>query len=81
MQSHPRWLGHGGELEQNMVHWRSEWQTTQYSYLETPMNSMKTNSLAIVKRRVSLIAQLEKNLPAMWETWIRSLGWEVPLEK
>ena len=45
------------------------------------MNSMKTNSLAIVKRRVSLIAQLEKNLPAMWETWIRSLGWEVPLEK
>ena len=22
-----------------------------------------------------------KNLPAMWETWIRSLGWEDPLEK
>ena len=28
MQSHPRRLGHGGELEQNMIHWRSEWQTT-----------------------------------------------------
>ena len=27
------------------------------------------------------MAQLEKNLPAMWETWIRSLGWEDPLEK
>ena len=22
-----------------------------------------------------------KNLPAMWETWIRTLGWEDPLEK
>ena len=22
-----------------------------------------------------------KNLPAMWETWIQSLGWEDPLEK
>ena len=29
----------------------------------------------------SLIAQLVKNLPAMRETWIRSLGWEDPLEK
>ena len=53
----------------------------QYSYLENPMNGMKTNSLAIVKRRASLIAQLEKNLPAMWETWVQSLGWKVPLEK
>ena len=26
-------------------------------------------------------AQTAKNLPAMWETWIRSLGWEDPLEK
>ena len=29
----------------------------------------------------SLMAQLVKNSPAMWETWIRSLGWEDPLEK
>ena len=29
----------------------------------------------------SLIAQLVKNLPAMWETWVQSLGWEDPLEK
>ena len=28
-----------------------------------------------------LVAQLVKNLPAMWETWIPSLGWEDPLEK
>ena len=30
---------------------------------------------------VSHVAQLVKNPPAMWETWVRSLGWEDPLEK
>ena len=29
----------------------------------------------------SLVAQLVKNLPAVWETWVLSLGWEDPLEK
>ena len=29
----------------------------------------------------SLVAQLVKNLPAMWESWVQSLGWEDPLEK
>ena len=29
----------------------------------------------------SLVAQQVKNLPAMWETWVQSLGWEDPLEK
>ena len=29
----------------------------------------------------SLVAQLVKNPPAMRETWVRSLGWEDPLEK
>ena len=29
----------------------------------------------------SLVAQLEKNTLAMWETWVRSLGWEDTLEK
>ena len=28
-----------------------------------------------------LEAQLAKNLPAMWETWVQSLGWEDPLQK
>jgi len=30
---------------------------------------------------VSLVAQTVKNPPAMQETWIRSLGWEDPLEE
>ena len=29
----------------------------------------------------SLLAQLVKNLPAMWETWVGYLGWEDALEK
>ena len=29
----------------------------------------------------SLVAQLVKNPPAMWETWVQSLSWEDPLEK
>ena len=29
----------------------------------------------------SPVAQLVKNLPVMRETWVRSLGWEEPLEK
>ena len=29
----------------------------------------------------SLAAQTVKRLPAMWETQVRSLGWENPLEK
>ena len=31
--------------------------------------------------RASLVAQLVKNPPAMWETWVQSPGWEDPLEK
>ena len=27
------------------------------------------------------VAQLVNNLPAMWETWVQSLGWEGPLAK
>ena len=28
-----------------------------------------------------IVAQAVKNLPAMWETWVQSLGQEDPLEK
>ena len=29
----------------------------------------------------SLVAQMVKRLPTMWETWVRSLRWEDSLEK
>ena len=34
-----------------------------------------------VKQQSSLVAQRLKCLPPMWETWVRSLGQEDPLEK
>ena len=37
--------------------------------------------LHFISPQASLVAQLGKNLPAVWETWIRSLGWADPLEK
>ena len=37
--------------------------------------------LLILYWRASLVAQMIKNLPAMWETWVWSLVWEDPLEK
>ena len=29
----------------------------------------------------SLVTQLVKNPPAVWENWVQSLRWEDPLEK
>ena len=29
----------------------------------------------------SLVTQMVKNLPAMWETWVQSLGWDDPLKE
>ena len=43
-----------------------------------------TNSIAVTlvpMQRASLVGQRLKLLPAMWETWVQSLGREDPLEK
>ena len=34
-----------------------------------------------ISSMASFVAQMVKNLPAMQETWVRSLDWEYPLEK
>ena len=47
-----------------------------------PVKGTSPNStLTEMDHRASLVAQLVKNLPAMWETWVQSLGGEDPLEK
>ena len=38
-------------------------------------------SLHFICHWASLVAQTVKNLPAMPETWVQSLGWKDPLEK
>ena len=37
--------------------------------------------MTLLNLGASLVAQLVKNPPVMWETWVRSLGWEDLLEK
>ena len=37
--------------------------------------------MSLMPSGASLIAQLVKNLPAMQENWVQSLGWEDPMEK
>ena len=32
-------------------------------------------------KTIHFLAQSVKNLPAMWETWVRPLGWEDPLKE
>ena len=36
MWGHPRWTSHGGEVWQNVVHWRRQWQTTSVLLLWEP---------------------------------------------
>ena len=45
------------------------------------MKTLDWERLDLEVRGTSLVAQLVKSPPAMWETWVRSLGWEDPLEK
>ena len=43
-------------------------------FIDTGLQRMK-------RLKTDLVAQRLKRLPAMWETWVQSLGWEDPLEK
>ena len=44
------------------------------------LGSKDCNGNSLETSRASLVAQLVKNPPAMRETWVRSLGWEDPLQ-
>ena len=48
---------------------------------ELPGKSINTITLILVSCRASLVAQMVKNLPAMQETWVQSLGWKDTLDK
>ena len=43
--------------------------------------SVSTNNITLGIYWASLVAQMVKNLPAMWETWVQSLIFEDPLEE
>ena len=46
-----------------------------YGSESSPEKGQATHSMT------SLAAQMVKNVPAMWKTWVQSLGWEDPLEE
>ena len=57
-------------------------QKLQMNWLKIPLPGEVEIAIKInIKNWASLVAQLVKNPPAMRETWVRSPGWEDPLEK
>ena len=75
----------GHEDERNNTHIHSHIQA--HMHTETCLAHVEikgwSNLFAVYfgPKRASLVAQTVKNLPAMWETWVQSLGWEDPLEE
>ena len=58
------------------------WETgTFMTFLNLLFIHLINKYLLTTYHRASLVAQLVKNLPAMLETWVRSLGWEDLLEQ
>ena len=49
--------------------------------LEMDMEQQIGSKLGKEFVKAVFVVQLVKNLPAMWETWVPSLGWVDPLEK
>ena len=45
------------------------------------MTKKQIHLIYLLETEASLVAQMVKNLPAMQETQVQSLGWEDPLEK
>ena len=52
--------------------------TSSKRYMQPNVHS---TLFTVAKTRVSLVAQMVKNPPAMWETWVQALGWEDLLEE
>ena len=49
--------------------------------LESEHWILRVSSCVSEDKLASMVAQMVRNLPTMWETRVRSLGWEDPLEK
>ena len=56
-----------------------------WTFLKDPyncgMNSYRPRISYYLCKLASLVAQMVKNLPAVQETWVQSLGWKDPLEE
>ena len=62
--------------------WHRSFETTHWKRSRQSLRIGSGSYIFIVLENPRImIAQLVKNPPAMWDTWVRSLGWEDPLEK
>ena len=71
---------HIGEIFMNPLVW-DKCYTLSSSVTMEDADSIKKERNSIWGNWASLVAQLVKNLPAVEETRVQSLGWEDPLEK
>ena len=59
----------------------ADWLSTQAIHMLKPNAQGGDIYQEVESLRTSLVAQMVKRLPTMQETWVRSLGWEDPLQK
>ena len=57
------------------------WYFLKFSYLQETVVQKENRIFILIFIQASLVAQMVKNLPAIQETWVRSLSQEDPLEK
>ena len=67
------WWEFGG-LEE---HWSSKWNQTLISCFKLGFFFFSHKKQI---EPTSLVAQIVKNPPEMWEIWVQSMGWQDPLE-
>ena len=72
-----RSAGEGKKLP-TPIFWPGELHGLYSPWAHRELDRMEQLSLSF---SASFVAQLVKNPPAMWEAWVRSLGWEDPLER
>ena len=71
-------MGHGGEVRQNVVPWRREWQTTS---VFLPLNSMKRQNDRILKEELPRSVGAQYATGDQWRNNSRKNGGMEPKQK
>ena len=69
--------------------WPQDWKRSVFIPIPKKSNDKECSNyctIALISHESKIMlqflqARLVKHLPAMWETWVRFLGWEFPLKK
>ena len=63
---HPKWVGHGGEVLQNVVHWRREWQTTSVFLPSEPHEQYEKANDRILKGELPRLVGAQQAAGDQW---------------